>query len=133
MAKQSIFGRISTLMKANINAMLDSAEDPQKMLDQIVRDFTNSIADAESAIAETIGNLRLLERELVRPDGDDRVGKELASSLCLDRHAVGSAVRHLRGRAEAQFAPLRRDLAQRGLGQQRGEIRGRHEEVAAGA
>ncbi|WP_347346146.1 PspA/IM30 family protein [Microbacterium sp.] len=63
MAKQSIFGRISTLVKANINAILDSAEDPQKMLDQLVRDYTNSIADAESAIAETIGNLRLLERD----------------------------------------------------------------------
>ena len=63
MAKQSIFGRISTLLKANINSMLDSAEDPQKMLDQLVRDFTNNIADAESAIAETIGNLRLLERD----------------------------------------------------------------------
>ena len=63
MAKQSIFGRISTLVKANINAMLDSAEDPQKMLDQLVRDYTNNIADAESAIAETIGNLRLLERD----------------------------------------------------------------------
>ena len=63
MAKQSIFGRISTLMKANINALLDSAEDPQKMLDQLVRDYTNNIADAEAAIAETIGNLRLLERD----------------------------------------------------------------------
>src|SRR6187401_2105640 len=63
MAKQSIFGRISTLMRANINAILDSAEDPQKMLAQLVRDFTNSIADAESAVAETIGNLRLLERD----------------------------------------------------------------------
>ena len=47
MAKQSIFGRISTLMKANINAMLDSAEDPEKMLDQLVRDFSNNIADAD--------------------------------------------------------------------------------------
>ncbi|MCX6501823.1 MAG: PspA/IM30 family protein [Microbacterium sp.] len=63
MAKQSIFGRISTLVRANINAMIDSAEDPQKMLDQLVRDYTNNIADAESAIAETIGNLRLLERD----------------------------------------------------------------------
>lgn len=61
MAKQSIFGRISQLAKANINALLDSAEDPKLMLDQMVRDYTNSIADAESAIAETIGNLRLLE------------------------------------------------------------------------
>ena len=63
MAKQSIFGRISTLVRANINALIDSAEDPQKLLDQLVRDYTNSIADAESAIAETIGNLRLLERD----------------------------------------------------------------------
>jgi len=63
MTKQSIFGRISTLVKANINSLLDSAEDPQKMIDQLVRDYTNNIADAESAIAETIGNLRLLERD----------------------------------------------------------------------
>ncbi|HEU5222205.1 MAG TPA: PspA/IM30 family protein [Candidatus Lumbricidophila sp.] len=61
MAKQSIFGRISQLLRANINALLDQAEDPQLMLDQMVRDFTNSISDAESAIAQTIGNLRLLE------------------------------------------------------------------------
>jgi phage shock protein A len=61
MSKQSIFGRISQLAKANINAILDSAEDPKLMLDQMVRDFTTSIHDAESAIAETIGNLRLLE------------------------------------------------------------------------
>ena len=63
MSKQSIFGRISQLARANINALLDHAEDPQKMLDQMVRDYTNSIADAESAIAETIGNLRLLEQD----------------------------------------------------------------------
>jgi phage shock protein A len=61
MAKQSILGRISQLMRANINSLIDQAEDPQKMLDQMVRDFTNNIADAESAIAETIGNLRMLE------------------------------------------------------------------------
>ncbi|WP_433676728.1 PspA/IM30 family protein [Microbacterium gorillae] len=63
MAKQSIFGRISTLIRANVNAMIDAAEDPQKMIDQLVRDYSNNIADAESAIAETIGNLRMLERD----------------------------------------------------------------------
>ena len=73
MTKQSIFGRIAQLTRANINALLDSAEDPEKMLDQMVRDFTNSIADAESAIAETIGNLRMLEddhREDVQAAGE---------------------------------------------------------------
>ena len=45
--KQTILGRISQLAKANINALLDRAEDPQKMLDQLIRDYTNSIAEAE--------------------------------------------------------------------------------------
>lgn len=61
MAQQSIFGRIATLAKANINALLDRAEDPQKMLDQMVRDYTASIKEAEAAVAQTIGNLRMLE------------------------------------------------------------------------
>src|SRR5690606_34014133 len=63
MSKQSIFGRISTLIRANVNALIDQAEDPQKMIDPLVRDYTNNIAEAESAIAETIGQLRLLERD----------------------------------------------------------------------
>ena len=63
MAKQTIFGRIAQLAKANINALLDAAEDPQKMLDQMVRDYTNSIREAEAAVAQTIGNLRLLEKD----------------------------------------------------------------------
>jgi phage shock protein A len=61
MTKQSIFGRIAQLAKANINAILDQAEDPQKMLDQMVRDYSNNISEAESAIAQTIGNLRMLQ------------------------------------------------------------------------
>jgi phage shock protein A len=61
--KQSIFGRITQLARANINALIDQAEDPQKMLDQLVRDYTSSIAEAEKAIAQTIGNLRLAEQD----------------------------------------------------------------------
>lgn len=73
MSKQSVLGRITTLVRANINSMLDSAEDPQKMIDQLIRDFSNNISDAESAIAETIGNLRLLEQDY---DEDVRTARE---------------------------------------------------------
>jgi phage shock protein A len=61
MAQTTILGRIGQLVRANVNAMLDSAEDPEKMLDQLIRDFTNNIAEAEEAVAQTVGNLRLLE------------------------------------------------------------------------
>ncbi len=57
----TILGRMGQLVRANINAMLDRAEDPEKMLDQLIRDFTNNIREAEEAVAQTVGNLRLLE------------------------------------------------------------------------
>jgi phage shock protein A len=63
-AQTTILGRIGQLVRANINAMLDSSEDPEKMLDQLVRDFTNNIAEAEEAVAQTVGNLRLLEDDV---------------------------------------------------------------------
>ncbi|UFU07246.1 PspA/IM30 family protein [Ruania halotolerans] len=61
--KQTILGRIAQLTRANINSLIDRAEDPQKMLDQLVRDYTNNIAEAEQAVAQTIGNLRLAEQD----------------------------------------------------------------------
>lgn len=63
MAKETIFTRITRLAKANINALIDKAEDPEKMLDQMIRDYTNAIVEAEAATAQTIGNLRLAEKE----------------------------------------------------------------------
>ncbi|WP_293695692.1 PspA/IM30 family protein [uncultured Agrococcus sp.] len=87
MAKQSIFGRISQLVRANVNALIDQAEDPEKMLDQLVRDYTNSIADAESAIAQTIGNLRMQEQDY-REDiqaAEDWGRKALAASQRADQ------------------------------------------------
>ncbi|MCJ1677950.1 PspA/IM30 family protein [Streptomyces sp. APSN-46.1] len=63
MSKQTVLGRVTQLAKANINALLDQAEDPQRMLDQLIRDYTNNIAEAEQAVATTIGNLRMLEAD----------------------------------------------------------------------
>jgi phage shock protein A len=63
MGQQTIFGRIAQLTKANINALLDAAEDPEKMLDQMIRDYKNNIAEAEEAVAQTIGNLRMMEED----------------------------------------------------------------------
>lgn len=62
--KQTILGRMSQLARANINALLDRAEDPEKMLDQLIRDYTNSIAEAEEAVAQTIANVRMAESDL---------------------------------------------------------------------
>jgi phage shock protein A len=61
MAQTTILGRIGQLVRANVNTLLDGAEDPERMLDQLIRDFTNNMSEAEDAVAQTIGNLRMLE------------------------------------------------------------------------
>ena len=71
--KQSILGRVAQLTRANVNALLDRAEDPEKMLDQLVRDYTASIAEARDAVAQTSGNLRLAEK-----DRDGSIGEAQA-------------------------------------------------------
>ncbi len=68
-----ILGRISNILRSNINDVLDNAEDPEKMINQLVRDYTNDIGEAESAVAQTVGNLRLTEDDLAR--AKDEVGE----------------------------------------------------------
>ncbi|MER5551521.1 PspA/IM30 family protein [Streptomyces sp. NPDC002793] len=95
MTKQTILGRVTQLARANINALIDQAEDPQKMLDQLIRDYTANIAEAEQAVAATIGNLRLLEEDH-REDVDaarEWGQKALAASRKADElRAAGSGV-----------------------------------------
>ncbi|MBU1250553.1 MAG: PspA/IM30 family protein [Microcella pacifica] len=111
MTKQSIFGRIAQLAKANINALLDSAEDPQKMLDQMVRDYTASIQEAEAAIAQTIGNLRLLEQDYA---------EDVASAQDWGRKAVAASAKadELRQGGNTADADKFDNLAKVALGKQ---------------
>lgn len=111
MAKQSILGRISQLVRANINALLDQAEDPQLMLDQLVRDFTNSIAEAESAVAQTIGNLRLAEQDHA---------EDLESAADWGRKALAASAKgsELRAAGNAEDADKFDKLAKIAIGKQ---------------
>lgn len=111
MTKQSIFGRVAQLARANINALLDSAEDPQKMLDQMVRDYTNNIAEAEQAVAQTIGGLRMVEADY---DEDVKAAQEWG------RKALAASQRADQMRASGQAADANKfdELAKVALGRQ---------------
>ena len=85
-AQTSILGRIGQLVRANVNGMIDGAEDPEKMLDQLIRDFTNNMAEAEDAVAQTVGNLRLVEDDAseARAAASEWGGKAAAASRKAD-------------------------------------------------
>ena len=48
-------------MRANVNDLLDQAEDPEKMIDQIIRDMESNIADARKQVAAMIAQEKELE------------------------------------------------------------------------
>ena len=113
MAQTSILGRIGQLVRANINALIDSAEDPEKMLDQLVRDFTNSIAEAEEAVAQTIGNLRLVE-------DDAREAREAVTEWGGKASAASRRADELRGAGNVTEADRFDELAKIALRRQIG-------------
>lgn len=59
-----ILERLSTLIRANINDMLDSAENPEIMLNQILRDMENEINKARSQVANMMAQEKLYQDDL---------------------------------------------------------------------
>ncbi|HEX5500873.1 MAG TPA: PspA/IM30 family protein [Thermomicrobiales bacterium] len=59
-----IMDRLSQLIRANINDLIDSAEDPEKMLEQILRDMQTNIVQARSQVAAMIAQEKELEADV---------------------------------------------------------------------
>lgn len=60
----NFFKRVKTVVSSELNAMLDKAEDPVKMLDQFMRDMAEDIREVESAVAKQIANEKMLKRKM---------------------------------------------------------------------
>jgi phage shock protein A len=56
-----IFDRIATLFKSNINDLISKAENPEKMLDQILIDMRNQLAQAKQQVASSIADEKRLK------------------------------------------------------------------------
>src|SRR3954449_7749966 len=55
--------RVSTILRANINDMLDRAEDPEKMIRQLLQDMENQLIQVKTQVAASIADeQRLKER-----------------------------------------------------------------------
>jgi len=59
-----ILDRMSQVLRANINDLLNHAEDPEKMLNQILRDMEDRIREGQSQVAEQIAQQKLIQADL---------------------------------------------------------------------
>ncbi len=59
-----IISRFKDIMAANINALLDKAEDPEKMIDQTMRNLTKDLAEVKKETAAVMADENRCKREL---------------------------------------------------------------------
>jgi phage shock protein A len=94
------FARLSELISANLNALLDGAEDPQKMLAQVVREMEAGLVTARQRGAKAVAAERRLDRELDRHRAGstywkDQAGRALQSGReDLTRLALARKIEH---------------------------------------
>ncbi len=65
--------RVSTLIRANINDMVDRAEDPEKMIKQVILDMENQYLQVKTQVAVSIADQHMLEKKLRE---DEEAGKD---------------------------------------------------------
>src|SRR5688500_19533409 len=82
-----IFDRFATLIKSNINDLISSAENPEKMLNQIIVDMRDQLVKAKQQVAAAIADEKRL-RDQADAEYKDRKSTRLNSSHLVISYAV---------------------------------------------
>lgn len=94
----ALMERVATLLRANVNDLIDRAEDPEKMLKQLVADMENQLLQVKTQVAIAIADQHLLEKKRAEQDAltaDWQRKAELAVSKGQDELARAALERSL--------------------------------------
>jgi phage shock protein A len=58
----ALMERVGTLLRANLNDLIDRAEEPEKMVKQVILDMENQLMQVKTQVAISIADLHLLDR-----------------------------------------------------------------------
>jgi phage shock protein A len=59
----ALLERVSTLVRANLNDLIDKAEEPEKMIKQVILDMQNQLMQVKTQVAIAIADEHLLEKK----------------------------------------------------------------------
>ncbi len=76
----SILSRFTSIVKANINELIDKAEDPQKMVDQYLRELAEDLAEVKEATAGVMAEEARCKRALAENEGKSEHYEDLAKA-----------------------------------------------------
>ncbi|MCA9696150.1 MAG: PspA/IM30 family protein, partial [Myxococcales bacterium] len=58
-----LFGRLGTLIRSNINELINRAEDPEKMLNQVLADMKTQLVEAKKQVAVAIADEKRIKKQ----------------------------------------------------------------------
>jgi phage shock protein A len=67
----ALLERVSTLVRANLNDLIDKAEEPEKMIKQVILDMQNQLLQVKTQVAIAIADQHLLEKKKL--ENEDKV------------------------------------------------------------
>src|SRR5512135_3323083 len=59
----ALLERVATLIRANLNDLIEKAEDPEKMIKQIILDMQNQLLQVKTQVSIAIADLHLLDKK----------------------------------------------------------------------
>jgi len=106
----ALLERVSTLVRANLNDLIDRAEHPEKMIKQVILDMQNQLLQVKTQVAIAIADQHLLEKK--QKENEDKVAEWMRKAeLAVDKKQDDLA------RAALERAESYRDLSE-GFAQQ---------------
>jgi len=80
----ALLERVATLMRANLNDLIDKAEDPEKMIKQVILDMQNQLLQVKTQVAISIADQHLLEKK--QKESQDRASEWMRKAeLAVDK------------------------------------------------
>lgn len=106
-----IFKRVTELVKANINHLLDQAEDPEVMVKQIIRDMEESIIEMRRETVRAVSRQKQIEKKLL---ATENLSADYASKagLAIDQNdeALARKILEKKVQADHQIELLSKEL-----------------------
>jgi phage shock protein A len=121
-----IFSRFTDIENSNINAMLDKAEDPEKIVRLMIQEMEDTLVEVRSAAARAIADRKELSRKLDAVNGEraeweqkaelavSKGRDDLARAALAESQKVGERVdvlRHQHAQVDEGLAQLKDDIA----------------------
>ncbi len=111
-----ILGKLSTLIKSNLNDAIDSMQDPGKEIDQMVRDMEDYARQARAEVGRSIADERLLERRLQTIEGEiSDWQKKAEMAVRAGDDALGKEALNRKGDKEAERGETKKALQEQGV------------------